>query len=177
MNTYEYQKIRGIKRKLYLIDLRGGCCERCGYDKNLSAFDFHHLDPTKKESQLDMRTLSNSSMEFILNEFNKCELLCSNCHREEHSPDLEIVNIRKIVETVTNNTTNIKIKGKPKCIDCGKQINYTYKICKECSNIKKRKVNRPKLEILKYEVNENGKTWCANKYNVSITTIRRWLTK
>jgi hypothetical protein len=28
---------------------RGGKCERCGYDVNLSALEFHHKNPEEKE--------------------------------------------------------------------------------------------------------------------------------
>ncbi|TXG85728.1 MAG: hypothetical protein E6R13_01730, partial [Spirochaetes bacterium] len=56
-NTYEYQKLRGLKRKIELIELKGGCCERCGYNKNVAAFDFHHKNPEQKDYQLDMRRL------------------------------------------------------------------------------------------------------------------------
>ena len=94
-NTYEYQTMRALKRKLYLIELRGGKCEICGYDKNLSAFDFHHIDKSTKESQLDQSKLSNSSMKYIMNEFSKCQVLCANCHRETHSPDLSLNKVRE----------------------------------------------------------------------------------
>lgn len=177
MNSYEYQKLRGLKRKLHLIDLRGGCCERCGYSKNISGLDFHHIDPSKKDGQLDMRALSNSSMKYILEEFKKCELLCSNCHREEHSPELEIGNVRKIIKVGPDSITEVKIIGKPKCIDCGTEINYTYKRCRKCSNINKCNVDKPKINVLIEEVKKNNKSWCARKYNVSVTTIKRWLLK
>jgi hypothetical protein len=95
-NTYHSQTIRSYKRKLYLIELLGGYCRICKYNKNLSALEFHHRDPKGKDSQLDMRTLSNRSMEYILKEVSKCDLLCSNCHREYHNPEMEIENVKKI---------------------------------------------------------------------------------
>jgi len=95
-NTYHSQTIRSYKRKLHLIELLGGCCKVCKYDRNLSALEFHHRDPNGKDSQLDMRTLSNRSMEYILEEVSKCDLLCSNCHREYHNPEMEIENVKKI---------------------------------------------------------------------------------
>lgn len=97
-NTYHSQTMRSYKRKLQLVDLLGGCCKVCKYDKNLSALDFHHRSPDGKNSQLDMRVLSNRSMKFILEEVKKCDLLCANCHREHHYPENETSKIRLIVE-------------------------------------------------------------------------------
>ncbi len=96
-NTYHSQTIRSYKRKLSLIEMLGGCCKNCGYDKNMSALEFHHRDPNVKDSQLDMRTLSNRSMKFIMSEVSKCDLLCSNCHREYHNPETSIEIIKKII--------------------------------------------------------------------------------
>lgn len=177
MNSYEYQKLRGLKRKLHLIDLRGGCCEKCGYNKNLSGFDFHHKDPSKKESQLDIRKLSNSAMEWILDEFDKCMVLCANCHREEHSPDLELNNVRLLVETLSEKINTVKTVNKPKCIDCNIDINYGHERCVPCNNKNRRKVEWPDLEILQEELNTNGVTWCSKKYGVARRTIKRWLAK
>lgn len=173
-NTYEYQKIRAIERKLYLIDLRGGKCERCGYKKNLAAFEFHHKNPLEKDNQLDMRKLSNSSMEYILKEFDKCLVYCANCHREVHCPDLSIDKARKRVSEFRDATKIIIRAGKPKCVDCGVQINYTYTRCTDCKIINNRK-KIPKREKLIKEIKKHGKKWCCVKYKVTIQTINRWL--
>lgn len=58
-------------------------CEVCGYDKNLAALDFHHIDPNQKEFGLSSK---NISMEKLIPEIKKCICLCSNCHRELHYP-------------------------------------------------------------------------------------------
>ena len=81
---YEAQKKRAIERKLKLVHISGGCCSKCGYNNNLAALEFHHIDPSKKNFKLDARKLSNCTWNKILEEFNKCKLLCSNCHAEIH---------------------------------------------------------------------------------------------
>jgi len=86
--TYKYQKKRGFERKSKLVKLMGGCCKNCGYNHNLGVLQFHHRDPSVKVSKLDMRVLTNRTWEFILEEANKCDLLCANCHAEHHYPDL-----------------------------------------------------------------------------------------
>lgn len=94
-NTKYSQKkdYHGALIKYFLIQKRGGKCEKCGYDKNMSALEFHHLNPSEKEFTLDARNLERHSDEEILKEFDKCVLLCSNCHAEQHHPELEISNV------------------------------------------------------------------------------------
>lgn len=97
-NTYHSQTIRALKRKFFLIEKRGGKCEVCGYAKNISALEFHHIDSNTKESKLDARVLSNRNFDFILNEFEKCMLLCTNCHKELHNPELSLENVKRILQ-------------------------------------------------------------------------------
>ena len=67
----------------------GGCCSRCGYNRCLSALDFHHLEPADKNPKFGcMRhLLSGLGKAAFLAEVKKCILICSNCHREEHNPE------------------------------------------------------------------------------------------
>lgn len=174
-NTYEYQKLRGLKRKIELIEVKGGCCTKCGYNKNIAALEFHHIDPTKKDYQLDVRKLSNSKMVDLVREVEKCDLLCANCHREIHSPDLEIDKVRLLVKDVSESVLKSKGINKPTCIDCGCKINYTYKRCKKCNYVSRQTPGKPDLDILIKEIEENSKEWCAKKYGVSAKTIRRWI--
>lgn len=96
-NNYKNQKLRGLKRKYEAVLQRGGKCERCGYDKNLSALEFHHRNPEEKEFQIDIRKFSNTNLETLKEELDKCELLCSNCHHEHHNPDLQLDNVANLV--------------------------------------------------------------------------------
>ena len=58
-------------------------CEKCGFN-HPAALDFHHLDPSKKEFKISGK-LNVKNKEKVLNEIKKCIVLCSNCHRIEHS--------------------------------------------------------------------------------------------
>ncbi len=80
------QQTRGLERRIQLVLSKGGKCEKCGYSSNLACFEFHHLDPSQKDFNLDVRSLSNRSFEKSLSEVEKCQLLCANCHREAHNP-------------------------------------------------------------------------------------------
>jgi hypothetical protein len=56
--------IRHIKIKL--VAIRGGVCERCGYNKR-EVLQVHHKDRNRKN-----------------NKITNLELVCPNCHYEEH---------------------------------------------------------------------------------------------
>lgn len=84
--SYLAQQARGLKRKLALIQRFGGQCAMCGYKKNSSALDLHHLDPKEKSFALDLRSLSNRKQSKIDAEVGKCILVCRNCHAELHNP-------------------------------------------------------------------------------------------
>lgn len=59
VKTYKLQKKR-------LIKLRGSVCERCGYNKT-EILQVHHKDKNRNNNSL-----------------NNLELICPNCHFEEH---------------------------------------------------------------------------------------------
>ncbi len=59
----------------------GGKCSICGYNKCVSAFDFHHINALEKDFTISAKMTSWKAIE---KELLKCVLLCSNCHREVH---------------------------------------------------------------------------------------------
>jgi hypothetical protein len=90
LQSYEAQQKRGLARKLDIVRTAGGRCAICGYNKNLAALVFHHIDSEEKDFKVDRRSLSNRKLEAILEEINKCILLCANCHAEIHNPHLNL---------------------------------------------------------------------------------------
>lgn len=69
--------------KKLAIDYKGGKCCKCGYNKCQAALEFHHIEPDKKDFNLS--NVKNTKFnEKIKHELDKCLLLCSNCHKEEH---------------------------------------------------------------------------------------------
>ena len=85
--------IRRLRLKKKLVQMRGGKCQICGYNKCLIALDFHHVDESTKEFGLSQRDLTKS-WEKIKAELTKCVLVCANCHREIHA---KMVDLSKIV--------------------------------------------------------------------------------
>lgn len=87
-NTTYSQFKRADVRKKDFINLKGGCCNKCGYNRNYAALHFHHL--RDKSFPLDSRNIGNRSLKSLLIELDKCILLCANCHMEEHYPELSL---------------------------------------------------------------------------------------
>lgn len=77
---------RRKKLKQMAVDYLGGCCQLCGYNKTLSALDFHHKDPSQKDFGISANGATRS-FEKLKIELDKCILVCANCHREIHAGD------------------------------------------------------------------------------------------
>lgn len=169
--TYVIRRQRKFKEKA--IEYKGGKCCICGYDKCQAALDFHHRNSNDKQFNLSkISTLSfDKNFDLITKELDKCDLLCSNCHRELHFEKIKI------------NDFEYKTKKNPTYLMC-KICDNTFKIttkpsqkyCSEkCSQIAQRKTERPDKSILEKEVLELGYCAVGRKYGVSDNSIRKWL--
>ncbi len=59
------------------------CCKTCP-ENHPATLDFHHRDPTEKTICVADAVSYGWGMESILAEIEKCDVLCSNCHRKSH---------------------------------------------------------------------------------------------
>lgn len=163
--VYSLQKQRWLDRKKKAVELMGGKCCKCGYDKNCAALDFHHLDPTKKVH--DWKTLRLRSWKQIVDELKKCIMLCKNCHAELHWPESSY-------EGVDNSFLNIKIKATGKCPLCNEEVFGTTYCSSTCASASKRKVERPKIDELKALLDQKSFCAIARDYGVSDNAVRKW---
>jgi hypothetical protein len=100
--AYMAMKVTTFHRKMKLkaIEYKGGKCQVCGYAKSAASLTFHHRDPSQKDFAISGRVVGWSKMQ---PELDKCDLLCANCHSEEHERLSEIgrqdlyVKIRTVV--------------------------------------------------------------------------------
>jgi 5-methylcytosine-specific restriction endonuclease McrA len=87
-NAYRCKKCRSQsvsrrrqKVKAKLVEKAGGKCKICNYNKCVYALEFHHINPLEKSFGISLSGVTRSFKK-MLNETQKCVLLCSNCHRE-----------------------------------------------------------------------------------------------
>lgn len=94
--------------KKLLIEYRNNVCEICGYSKCNASLAFHHKDDKNfniSDIGLRLHTLDDLT-ENILNELENCKLLCTNCHRDQHT------NISDIFDEAIIKKNNLVVKNK-----------------------------------------------------------------
>lgn len=83
-NLCKQNRDRLRARKLEYIKYKGGVCTECGKMPHPAAMDFHHVNPAEKKFNL---APTNKLLIDVVEELDKCILLCSNCHRILHSEE------------------------------------------------------------------------------------------
>lgn len=95
MNKSDLTYVLIWAKKIICANMLGGKCSRCG-NNNIFDLEFHHVDPSQKESKINR--MANSRLSLLISEVEKCKLLCKNCHMELHYstnsfPKLEIMSL------------------------------------------------------------------------------------
>jgi hypothetical protein len=160
------------------IEYKGGRCNRCGYDKNASALVFHHIDPKEKEFQIGEHY--NYSWDRIKKELDKCEMLCANCHHEEHSHNQHsLEEYQKWIRPQAQIRENAK-KRKNEEEQKRAILMAEYKIDENAmKNVRLggRKIKRPTKEAFFEEYNSvnHNKSEMGRRYGVSSKSIEKWI--
>lgn len=109
--VYEFR--RNCKKKL--VELFGGKCEICGYNKCLRSLEFHHIDPTTKTFTISKYAVV--SLNRLFEEIKKCILVCGNCHGEIEDGlilDVSILDRSKIILLIEEAISNLPTYRKRK---------------------------------------------------------------
>ena len=154
------------RRKQLFVEMFGGKCEICGYNKCLNSLHFHHINPKEKTRKFQ-KMLYDHSIDDTLNELKKCIMVCANCHGELHSEEYDstlMVNYKPWLKCVCE-ICNIEFETK----------NSTSKYCSQkCSHINQRRSDRPTKEELKKLIDENSWLALGRMFSVSDNAVRKW---
>lgn len=164
-------------RKLNLMKVCGNKCCICGYDKAVSALEFHHIIPESKEYGISGGTCHNIQKD--LDEVKKCVLVCANCHREIHEnlyTEEELFNKQYFDEEFANELTHLKKNDVYFCSECGKEITrYSDTgLCSDCVSKLSRKCEHPSREELKALIRNTSFVQIGKMYGVSDNAVRKW---
>jgi hypothetical protein len=80
--TRTYFDTLGKEKNKIRVQLKSNGCTKCGYNKCMRALEFHHVNSEDKKFGLNFNSFRSRSEKSLLNEVQKCILLCSNCHKE-----------------------------------------------------------------------------------------------
>jgi len=87
---YLLEKQRGKNRRLaanrrkWLVEYkRTLSCVRCG-ENHPATLTFHHRKSSDKKFEIGNAVALGVSLEKIIAEIEKCDVLCANCHAKEH---------------------------------------------------------------------------------------------
>ena len=178
------QKVSDYRRnrKKLLISISGSKCNICGYNKAISALEFHHINPEEKEYGLAQKGTCHK-LENDIQELKKCILVCANCHREIHEGfynneellKIKIFNEEEAQKALEDNHKK-KFREKKYCINCGKELSYDTQglYCINCIGLTRRKTDRPSRAELKQLIRKKPFTKIAEQYKVSDNAIRKW---
>ena len=91
---YYYNKSRNyyLELKEWFINYKQTLkCSKCGESRHW-VLDFHHKDPSIKDGTI-AQMLINSSRENLIQEIDKCDVLCANCHRDLHYQERQNIDL------------------------------------------------------------------------------------
>jgi hypothetical protein len=168
MNTVESDaKLRWKKRrKEDAVELLGGKCEICGYNKCLDALDFHHVGDDKDFNIA--QALPRWKWSRIVAELKKCTLVCANCHREIHSKKIGDHSLRR----------TMRQWHKMVCPTCKKEFETKHQNRKHCSiqclTFSQRRAERPSEEELRSLLETTSWTQIGKMFGVSDNAVRKW---
>lgn len=73
------------KNKVAYINSKKTACTKCGCD-DPACLDFHHRNHADKITEVSLAA-ARWSIKRIQEEIDKCDVLCSNCHRKLHAAE------------------------------------------------------------------------------------------
>ena len=184
--------IRHWARKIRCIREAGKFCKSCGVNIEESPWlaAFHHRDPDTKEFEIS-RMFTRSSFSELIDEIEKCDLLCHNCHSSEHINMNSYIKLIKTAREKSNTiheyTTGRKNIDKSKLINLYKEGMSDVKISKRLGitrsavyyhrsklNLKINNVRDKSIDIDKVQqLLSEGKTksQIAARFNISRKTL------
>lgn len=178
----EIQNLRVASRRRELkkqaVAYKGGKCVHCGYDKSIAAMEFHHVDPSKKDFQIS--TGRTRSWDRVKSEIDKCVLLCSNCHKEEHEKLFSERRIRHEARIAEMKRKRAEMVNVP-CSFCNKVVlvtkkrieRYSFHCSTKCGHKDNEKTQWPTDSRLMKMVWKVPMTTLAKRLGVSDKAIKK----
>lgn len=174
-------KRHAFRRKA--VDMFGGQCSFCGYNKNIDALIFHHVIPANKTDSISRIIADDYSWTIVLEELSKCVLACHNCHGEIHAnsiPERLVYDVWKRIDPQEFVTPVVEKQTVFVCNVCN--VNQVYPTnknqrCTDCYRATSYKIQWPDIEWLKTEAESIGFSALGRQLGVSDNAIRKHINR
>lgn len=175
--SYQNVKNSRIRLKERAVYVLGGKCQCCGYNKCITALEFHHLNPEEKDFSISK--IANRSWSDIRQELKKCILVCANCHREIHQ---NFIDNEKLFSSFSEEKAKeideiIRAEKEGKifyCAKCGAEISKWATLCRQCKLESLNRKEKPERDVLKNLIRTIPFVKIGEMYGVSDNAVRRW---
>jgi hypothetical protein len=196
-----YVKEKYLEKHETIESLKSQCkCAKCGENRGY-LLDYHHIDPSIKDSGISQMLANNRKYDDIIKEINKCVVLCANCHREFHYLKKEInLNIQQYLnknieelkkeypQLIKPTQENFIFPQKQKekhihyCSQCGVELSTGTKgsLCLECTNKKRAEegaMGKITKEELKNLIRALPFTQIGSQYGITDNAVRKYCDK
>lgn len=101
------------QRKQFIERLKSGACLDCRKRYPSYCMDFDHV---RGQKRIKISSMGNHSVEAILDEIKKCDLVCANCHR------IRTAYRRPLSKKFGKFRERLEIYKVKACLDCGLQF-------------------------------------------------------
>lgn len=100
-------------KRLKCLSYLGEKCVTCGSSYDLQ---FDHIDPSSKTFTIGRNY--NRSWESLVEELNKCQLLCVECHKQKTNDNKEHVGGHNKWKEIQHGTVHAYLAYKCRCDEC-----------------------------------------------------------
>lgn len=131
--TYKSTQRWRYKARQWITRYAGDECQCCGYNIYIGNLAFHHI--RDKEETICRLINATSSWDRILEEADKCVLVCHNCHGEIHAglrmcPEISLDDRKIVLAQIISEKPIPKTKQFHNC-HCGQKIDKNHKYCSQ----------------------------------------------
>lgn len=111
-------KIKQYNRALAQQIKESNPCKICG-ETRFYCLDFHHRDPAAKKDTICNLIRHGYSTQIVKKEIDKCDIICSNCHRKEHTNTYKYLTkkARYVLELKQKSSCSKCQLSIPECLD------------------------------------------------------------